>query len=126
MNVNEKIKLLLEQKEMTQKQFASMLQIPYTTLNGYLRGTYQPDFEIFKKMAEILQVSSDYLLGIAPASSTSLNEQEFRFIQQFRQLTEEQQELILQQIGLMTSQNSRLKQTSSTLPSQGKKKKNIS
>ena len=63
MTFGEKLSELLEERSMTQKEFAKTLNIAPTTLNGYIRDKRQPDFELIKRMSSALNVSVDLLLG---------------------------------------------------------------
>ena len=107
MKIGASIKRLLAQRDITQKEFAVNLNIPYTTLNGYLRDTYEPDIEMVKRIATTLGVSIDLLLDNETPQSIRLDKQEFGLIQNFRELTAQQQELILEQANLMSAQNNR-------------------
>ena len=107
MKIGANIKRLLAQRDITQKEFAANLNIPYTTLNGYLRDTYEPDIEMVKRIATTLGVSIDLLLDNETPQSIRLDKQEFGLIQKFRELTAQQQELILEQANLMSAQNNR-------------------
>ena len=62
MNFGRKLKMVLEIKELKHKEFANMLGIPTSTLEGYLNSGKQPDFEVLEKIASMLNVSVDYLL----------------------------------------------------------------
>ena len=63
MTFGENLQFLLEERDITQKDFASMLNIAKTTLNGYIKSNHEPDFETVKAMAGALHVSTDCLLG---------------------------------------------------------------
>ena len=52
------------EKEFTQNQLAEKLLITQSTLGKYERGELQPNIETIKALCKILDVSSDYLLGI--------------------------------------------------------------
>ena|GEM_PF-1489857 len=54
---------LRKSKGISQKDFAQMLNIPVTTLSGYETIGRQPKFETLIKMAEILNISVDKLIG---------------------------------------------------------------
>jgi transcriptional regulator with XRE-family HTH domain len=120
LKIGENIKRLLTQRDITQKAFAAMLNIPYTTLNGYLRDTYEPDIEMVKRIATALGVSIDLLLDCETPQTIRLDEQEFELVQKFRVLDAQQQELILQQANLMAAQNAREEPKSNTSSSDGK------
>ena len=68
----ERIKHLLKHKRMTQAKLAKLLDIPVSRLNTYLSGSAEAGCETIKRMAEIFEVSADYLLGLTQdASPTS-------------------------------------------------------
>lgn len=58
------LKNYLDYKGIRQKDFAKKLGINASTLNGYIKNTRQPDFELVKKIASELDVSLDYLFDI--------------------------------------------------------------
>ena len=45
MNFGDCLKSILDDREISQREFARQLNIAPTTLNGYIRNTRQPDFE---------------------------------------------------------------------------------
>lgn len=49
-------------KYKTQKEFADILGIPATTYGQYETGRREPDFTMLLKIAELLEVSVDYLM----------------------------------------------------------------
>jgi transcriptional regulator with XRE-family HTH domain len=59
----ERLKLLREEHNLTQKALADKLQIVKSTINKYEKNTRKPEFEILIKMADILNTTTDYLLG---------------------------------------------------------------
>lgn len=83
---------LLEERNITQKEFATMLNIAKTTLNGYIKNKHEPDFETVKAMASALHVSTDHLLGYTDAFA--LNKQELLLIERLRKMPTEHQNII--------------------------------
>ena len=63
MNFIEKLRSVRKAKGMSQSQIALMLQISRQAYNNYERGIRQPDYDTLVKIADILQISLDYLLG---------------------------------------------------------------
>lgn len=51
------------QKKLTQKQIAEMLNINRVVYNRYENGKNIPNLKTAKKIAEILEISLDYLVG---------------------------------------------------------------
>lgn len=58
-----RLKELREQKGMLQRDIASMLNVAVSTYSYWEKGTYEPDQTILSKLADIFEVSVDYLLG---------------------------------------------------------------
>ena len=47
----------------SQKEFAEALGVSTTTINYYENDERKPDYEMFQRIADLLDVSYDYLLG---------------------------------------------------------------
>ena len=62
MAFGDQIMELLQSRDMTQKELAKALSLPVTTLNGYVRGHREPDYETLQRFADYFGVSCDYLL----------------------------------------------------------------
>lgn len=92
MTFGEKLSELLEERHITQKEFAKTLNIAPTTLNGYIKDKRQPDFELVKRIASTLRVSTDFLLG--SDGSFSLTAREVTLITRLRTLSEDQQQMV--------------------------------
>lgn len=90
-----KLRTLIEEKNMTQKQVATELNIAPSTMGGYVQGSSEPDFETLKRLALYFGVSTDYLLNIKDKKSKNSNEDEL--LRVFRSMTFEQQELYIEQ-----------------------------
>ena len=58
------LRTLIDERGLTQKQLAKDLEIPVSTLGGYVQGISEPDFETLKLFAKYFNVSADYLLNI--------------------------------------------------------------
>lgn len=50
-------------KKMTQKDLAGMLHVSIGTISNYEKGVHFPDIEKLLNLADIFQVTTDYLLG---------------------------------------------------------------
>lgn len=69
--LGERIKKQREIKELNQKQLADMLGISPSTVGMYEQNRRSPDKDMLLKLAEIFNVSVDYLLGTTkPKPST--------------------------------------------------------
>lgn len=63
MTFSEKLRLLIEENDLTQKGLANELHIPVSTFGGYVQGTSEPDFQTLVMIANYFGVSADYLLN---------------------------------------------------------------
>ena len=99
MAFGDKLLGLLEEKEISQKEFAAKLNIAPTTLNGYIKNKRQPDFELIKKIAALLNGSIDFLFDYNNESS-ALTAKELSLVMKLRTLSDEQQEIIYKLIDL--------------------------
>lgn len=59
----ERLKALLEERDMTQAELARALHLGKSTVSQYISGVRTPDVSTLKRMAEHFTVSADYLLG---------------------------------------------------------------
>jgi transcriptional regulator with XRE-family HTH domain len=109
MDIAARVHAVIDDRDIKQVALAKKLDIPLSTLNGYMteRNQFPPD--IIRKIAEELEISTDYLLGIVknPARPLALSRKEQRMVEDCRTLSMEQQELILQMIHFMQEQNRR-------------------
>ena len=92
---SERLRMLIEEKDITQKQLAKDLCIPVSTLGGYVQGTSEPDFQTLIIIARYFNVSTDYLLDncIGCVKSSAEND----LLRIFRCLSPQQQELYIEQ-----------------------------
>lgn len=63
MDFNEKLKVLRQRKGISQESMAELLNMKQNSYSQYENRFRQPSFETLKKIAEIFNVSVDYLLG---------------------------------------------------------------
>ncbi len=92
---SDKLRLLIQEHDITQKQLAKDLKIPVSTLGGYVQGTSEPDFQMLKTIAKYFNVSTNYLLDYREDYIKSSKEDDLLRI--FRSLSTEQQDLYLEQ-----------------------------
>lgn len=89
------LRLLLEERSLTQKQLAKDLHIAVSTLGGYVQGTSEPDFDTLKRLAQYFDVSTDFLLDYRSDKGASHREDDV--LRVFRAMTPYQQEVYLEQ-----------------------------
>jgi len=61
--IGKRIKDLLERNDMKQKELAEKVGIHEVSMSRYINGDHTPNPEILVKIANVLGVSVDYLLG---------------------------------------------------------------
>lgn len=61
---NENLKLAREKKNMTQKEIADIIGVAKSTYSLYESGNREPNVQTIKKIADVLNVSADTLLGL--------------------------------------------------------------
>ena len=105
MNIGEMILQTLEARGMSQKELADKLNIPTTTLNGYIKRGHEPDYSLLKSIATILDVTPDYLLEFE--SSSIMNQEELLLLTRFRGMNDLQKEIVSEQVKFIASQNNR-------------------
>ena len=109
MDIGSKVHDIIEDRDIKQKMLAKRLDIPLSTLNGYMTGRHQFPLDVIKRIAEELDITTDYLFGLVkePYRPIFLTKAEQSTVKALRTLTKEQRELILQDISLMQEQNQR-------------------
>lgn len=63
--LNKRLEELRKKMKMTKKEVAELLKIDQSTYGKYELGKRQPDSEMLKKLAEIFDCTTDYLLGLS-------------------------------------------------------------
>lgn len=69
-----RLKELLEEKQISQKELANAIQTTEVSISRYMSGDRQPKIYIVQKIAEYLNISSDYLLGITDSHTQQKND----------------------------------------------------
>ncbi len=95
MSLGDKLRILIEERSLTQKELASQLNIAPSTLGSYVQNTREPDFSTLKSLATYFDVSIDYLLDYT--SDKKNTDKEVEMLRIFRSLTEEQQHICIEQ-----------------------------
>lgn len=89
----EKLKLLREEKGISQQKLAKYLNTKQQYIHRYENGYSEPDIQTLKLLADFFETSVDYLVGhtdirhrIEPVKPFDLNEEESELIEKYRQL----------------------------------------
>lgn len=102
-----RLKIALDRKNMRPAILAYRLGVNRSTVSNYLNGKYVAKIDMIRKMAQILEVSADWLSGLdvpmidenAPAPAEFiLNEGEKALVDLFRLLGPYQQAMVLNMI----------------------------
>ena len=75
------LRCLLDDRNMTQKDFALKLNIAASTLGNYIQNSREPDFDTLKKIADNFGVTVDYLLEHSSSNGTTPDEERLFYIQ---------------------------------------------
>jgi transcriptional regulator with XRE-family HTH domain len=90
--LGDKIIRLRQDKDITQKELAKLLHIDQSMISYYEKNKKRPSYEVLAKIADIFDVSVDYLLGRTndPRPVNEIKQQPFDYSQLFTQEDEGQ------------------------------------
>lgn len=111
MNFGDRLRILIDERGITQKELASQLNIAPSTVSSYVQNTREPDFTTLKSLAIYFSVSIDYLLGCRTSKASSRQEDEL--LRVFRSLTAEQKEVCIEQCKVFVRLNQKARAKSS-------------
>ncbi|PCR82270.1 transcriptional regulator [Streptococcus salivarius] len=90
MEFSERLKELRKQAHLTQVELASKLGIVQSSYADWERGKKKPTQDNLVKIAQVLNVSVDYLVGISEEKSDELDNIDLLFRMNSKGLTEEE------------------------------------
>ena len=67
------LKLLRNERQLSQQELADALGISKSSINMYERGERQPNFEVLETIADYFNVDIDYLLGRTSNTTKVIN-----------------------------------------------------
>ena len=73
LNFGDKLRQLRKEKNLTQKQLGELVGIRNSVISFYELGERVPSPEVVKKLAAVLHVSTDYLLGIEKTETVDIS-----------------------------------------------------
>ena len=95
MTFGDKLREILDKKEMQQKEFAKIMNITPASLNGYVTNRRLPNILLVKEFAKELGVSVDYLLDYQPnQESVFLSSSEEAMLTTFRDLPDDRKKIV--------------------------------
>jgi transcriptional regulator with XRE-family HTH domain len=63
MSFSTRLKEIRREKKLTQEQLGKKVNVTKVSISGYESGNRTPDMETLQKIADVLEVSVDFLLG---------------------------------------------------------------
>lgn len=103
MTFGERFKQTLEQREITQKQFAIKMNTSESAISDYVNNRRLPNLLLVKEFAKELGVSVDYLLDYQPdPDHIEVSPDEAAMIRQLRSLPTEQQKSVRSLISVLS------------------------
>ena len=91
-----KLSILLEEKNITQRELAEKINVTEVTISRYLSGERSPRIEIVSKIAEFFGVSIDCLLGKEETSNINTEDERLiAFNEGYNELTEADKEVLM-------------------------------
>lgn len=111
MKIKDKIKRLRKNKGLGQKQLAEIVGINTTHLSRLETGRYQPSVEVLKKLADALQVTTDYLVSDTDDEAEEIKIQDQSFINKIKlldSLDEKEKETVINVIDAMLTKKKML------------------
>ena len=82
--LSDNIKKVRLARGMTQREAAELLGVTSSVYSRYETGNRIPPLDMFEKMADVLDVSCDYLLGREAVTGAMLTEYEKDLVEAFR------------------------------------------
>jgi putative transcriptional regulator len=98
MEFSERLKSLRKQVQLTQVDIAEKLGISQPAYASWERGVKKPTQENLVKIAQVLNVSVDYLVGNSEVKLDDLDNIEFLFRMNSKGLTDEEKEIFKKEL----------------------------
>lgn len=98
MEFSERLKELRKQAHLTQVELASKLGIVQSSYADWERGKKKPTQDNLVKIAQVLNVSVDYLVGNSEEKADELDNIELLFRMNSKGLTEEEKEIFKKEL----------------------------
>lgn len=106
MSFASRLRQALEYRTMSAAVLAYRLGVDRSTISNYLNGKYKAKIETVRKIANILDISADWLSGLdvpmkikTPSDEVILTEGEKEWLELYRTMTEEEREIFLRRFG---------------------------
>ena len=129
MTFGDRLRKMRLERGLTQEQLAQQIGVAKSTLTGYEKGNREPDVFKIKRILEVLDMDSDYLLGISrknkksPATeepSAEDDRERKRLLKNYDDLNEEGREKLLEQSEFLVSSGKYKRNIKNNPPNLGK------
>ncbi|MCL5058337.1 MAG: helix-turn-helix transcriptional regulator [Actinobacteria bacterium] len=81
MDFAKRLKILREEKKLSQRELAKLMNMAPSTLAMYEVGKREPNYEMLNRIADFFSVTTDYLLGRSPLRQLSINDLDIESIE---------------------------------------------
>ena len=78
-----RLREILEERDIRQKDFAVRLNLAKSTMNNYVQGNREPDFETLGQICDALGVTADYLLGRSSNPAPAISDEDAALLRAF-------------------------------------------
>ena len=99
--LSDSLKTLRAKHGMSQADLAKKLSVTQQAVGRWERKQTSPDFAMLKKMADIFNVSTDYLLGVHPPQKNSLPSLNAKDEREITRMMDDMKDRLMQEEGLM-------------------------
>lgn len=99
--LSDSLKTLRAKHGMSQADLAKKLSVTQQAVGRWERKQTSPDFAMLKKMADIFNVSTDYLLGVQPPQKNSLPSLNAKDEREITRMMDDMKDRLMQEEGLM-------------------------
>ena len=107
------LRSLREARKLSQQKLLDHLglELAQSQIQSYETGTYEPDINTLKALADFFDTSIDYIVGhtdvsrrIEPVQENELNDAEMKLVEQYRRLLPKQKKSLSMFIETLTSE----------------------
>ena len=99
--LSDSLKTLRAKHGMSQADLAKKLSVTQQAVGRWERKQTSPDFAMLKKMADIFNVFTDYLLGVHPPQKNSLPSLNAKDEREITRMMDDMKDRLMQEEGLM-------------------------
>lgn len=82
----ERIKEIRKQKNLSQQQLAKSAEVHYTNVGRYERGEANPSSAVLNRIAQVLEVSPDFLMNGTLEDKANVNIADEKLLRQFKKI----------------------------------------